>query len=446
MAAPTSAQTTIATRYAIGPARSAASRPTWWKSTVPPMPASAMVARLTSPAYPTSSTNDRRMIPTATALLTSTRGAGSRIRVSPKMMTRKAAPATAASWPLGIAKRSRSRRCTAPRSRSCGNTNSTTNSRIIGTATRRFPRQSNDAGMRPVGRSNAIRVAKPSTSAPTKVSGRLRNRPNMAAAKALITSSVRSVVLSDPPLNGVMRIPASADSETPSIQLTSDVRSGRPPVSCNSGRSSTTARMATPVRVRYSRRRRPTASATATATTVTSCHSSTTPNSGHLVAGAEEGLDGVGLVRLPDPVGQADDREKHRDRHHQLHDLRRVDDAGDHHLVEPGAQQRRHHEEHGGQRQRSRPRPVGHQRPVSPGVVPQVPVDIGAEHPERAVGEVEDARRGVGDHQPARGDREDRAGHEAVDEQAHALPPPPVDTGPVGDGEETPVRPVVVTG
>ena len=65
-----------------------------------------------------------------------------------------------------------------------------------------MPPQSKDLGMSPVGRSNAMRVAKPNTTAPTNVIGRLRSRPNMAAANALITSSVRSVELSDPPETG----------------------------------------------------------------------------------------------------------------------------------------------------------------------------------------------------------------------------------------------------
>ena len=49
----------------------------------------------------------------------------------------------------GIANRSRVRNATAPRSRSCGSTSSTMNSRIIGTARRKLPPQSNDFGHEP---------------------------------------------------------------------------------------------------------------------------------------------------------------------------------------------------------------------------------------------------------------------------------------------------------
>ena len=121
---------------------------------------------------------------------------------------------------------------------------------MVRAARRRLPAQSNDVGMSPVGRSNAMRVAKPSTTAPTKVSGRLRSRPNMAAANALMTSSVNSVALREPPVNGVIKMPARAERPTPIIQLTSETRSGRAPFSSSNGRSSTTARIETPTRVR----------------------------------------------------------------------------------------------------------------------------------------------------------------------------------------------------
>ncbi len=121
-------------------------------------------------------------------------------------------------------------------------------------------------------------MAKPSTTAPTNVIGRFRSRPNIAAANALITSRVRRVELSEPPWNGVIRMPASAESATPSIQLTSETRSGRTPLSSSNGRSSTTARIDTPTRVRYSSTRNPTASAIATTRIVRSCQSRTTPN------------------------------------------------------------------------------------------------------------------------------------------------------------------------
>ncbi len=146
-------------------------------------------------------------------------GDGAMIRDNKKITTTNTAAAMYVSRIDGSANRSRVRNATAPRSRSCGRTSRTMNSRIIGTAMRKLPPQSQFFGNTPVGRSNAMRVANPSTTAPTKVNGRLRSRPNMAAANALMTSRVSSVALSDPPSNGVMRIPASADSDTPSIQL-----------------------------------------------------------------------------------------------------------------------------------------------------------------------------------------------------------------------------------
>ena len=218
------------------------------------------------------------MMAAASALPSVTRGADSISWARAAITTTNAPPLTAARRIDGRVDDSRVRAAIAPRRRSWGNTSSTTNRSSIGTARRKLPPQSNDVGIRPLGRWNAMRVAKPRTTAPTNVIGRFRSRPNMAAANALMTRRVSKVELSEPPWNGVMRIPASAESETPIIQLTSEMRSGRAPLSSSNDPSSTTARIETPTRLRYSSTRRAMARSTATSRIVTSCHSNTTPN------------------------------------------------------------------------------------------------------------------------------------------------------------------------
>ncbi len=83
-----------------------------------------------------------------------------------------------------------------------------------------------------------------------KVRGRLRSRPNMAAAMASRTNKVRVLTSRAPPLIGVISTPASAASAPPMAHEMAARRSGRPPFSSSSAGLSTTARMATPVRVR----------------------------------------------------------------------------------------------------------------------------------------------------------------------------------------------------
>ena len=71
----------------------------------------------------------------------------------------------------------------------------------------------------------------------------------MAAAKASITSRVRALALMAEPMMGVMSTPASAARNAPSAHDAIATRSGRPALSSSRSGSSTTARMATPVRV-----------------------------------------------------------------------------------------------------------------------------------------------------------------------------------------------------
>ncbi|MEI7887669.1 MAG: hypothetical protein WCJ04_09765 [Actinomycetes bacterium] len=62
-----------------------------------------------------------------------------------------------------------------------------------------------------------------------------------------------------------MRTPESAAIPAPKAHAIIEVRDGRPPLSCNNPRSSTTARIATPRRVRLKTNRNPTATAMAMA-------------------------------------------------------------------------------------------------------------------------------------------------------------------------------------
>jgi hypothetical protein len=71
----------------------------------------------------------------------------------------------------------------------------------------------------------------------------------MAAAKASITSNVSAWALMADPWIGVMSTPASAARNAPSAHDASASRSGRPALSSSRSGSSTTARIATPVRV-----------------------------------------------------------------------------------------------------------------------------------------------------------------------------------------------------
>jgi len=99
--------------------------------------------------------------------------------------------------------------------------------------------------------------------APTKVSGRFRSRPSMAAAKLLSTSRVRLTTSSEKV--EAVRIPASPPRAAPIIHDRALSAWGLPPLSPMSSRSSTTPRMAVPTRVLKKSRRRPAAVTTASA-------------------------------------------------------------------------------------------------------------------------------------------------------------------------------------
>ena len=88
----------------------------------------------------------------------------------------------------------------------------------------------------------------PMISPPTNVHGRLRSRPMIAAANASTMNSVSTSTRR--PTLGASRIPAIAAIDDPSAHASDDTRPGRTPFSAASSRLSTTARMATPVRLR----------------------------------------------------------------------------------------------------------------------------------------------------------------------------------------------------
>ncbi len=125
---------------------------------------------------------------------------------------------------------------------------------------------------------------------------------------------------------------------------------------------------------------------------------------------------------------QAESERVVPDRHHQPLDevgerdeeTDRPDDAGVHgrlgeapqqDAVEEQAEQGREQEHRDDQR-----RDDGH---VEPGV--ELVVEVGGGERDRAVREVEDARRDVGEHEPRREDRVDRAGRESREREAQEL-------------------------
>ena len=111
-----------------------------------------------------------------------------------------------------------------------------------------------------------------------------------------------------------------------------------------SSRLSTTARIATPRRVRNSRMPQADRERDRDARSVMSrCHvSSTSPMWKPLPV--EERRQRVAVVLVPDHVRETDEREHQPDRHHELHDERLALQVAHDRPVEPDAEQRRDHE------------------------------------------------------------------------------------------------------
>ena len=231
--------------------------------------------------------------------------------------------------------------------------------------------------------------------------GRLRSRPTTAAAKPLRASRVSWVdVRPVCPTSGAISTPASAASMKPSAQPICAMRWGLAPAMATSSGSSTTARSATPRRKR--RRKTPSRTATTAATTtimicwswiVTPLAPKRCTDSDGAVGGGEVGRHGADDIRAaPEDRGHAEQDHEQSKRHHQRSLDRGAVDAPEQHELHCDGQERRldEHDDRNGEEERPVP------------VLPQLPVREGRHHPHRALGEVEDARRVVGDHQ-ARG-------------------------------------------
>ena len=93
---------------------------------------------------------------------------------------------------------------------------------------------------------------RPISSPPMNVSGRLLSRPMIAAANAERISNV-SVCTSRVASSSARKMPATAAIDEPSAHENIETRPGLMPLSPASSRLSTTARIATPRRVRESR-------------------------------------------------------------------------------------------------------------------------------------------------------------------------------------------------
>ena len=106
--------------------------------------------------------------------------------------------------------------------------------------------------------------------------------------------------------------------------------------------------------------------------------------------------------------------EQEADRDDQLGHLGHVLEPADDDPLDGGAEQRGDDAEHHEQGDRRRPAPLD----------PQLPVDEGGQHPEGAVGEVEDARGGVGHDEAAGRDRVDGGRDEPEDRERQELVQP----------------------
>ena len=204
-------------------------------------------------------------------------------------------------------------------------------------------------------------------------------------------------------------------------QASIDTRSGRAPFSVESGRSSTAARIAMPIRGRVSTRRRMMATSDRDADGDRLVDRDRRRRRGRSAPGRAKKL-AIGRLTpgLPDQLGEPDHEQQQRDRDDELHRLGRVLQPAHDHGFEQHAEQRGEDHEHHEERDRRGPAPVE----------AQLPVREREQHPGRAVGEVEDAGRRVGEHETAGDDRVDRRDRQADNregqELVHGLPVGPV--------------------
>ena len=123
-------------------------------------------------------------------------------------------------------------------------------------------------------------------------------------------------------------------------------------------------------------------------------------------AGAEEPVDVTRLLRVPDQAGEAHQGEHETDRGHDLRHQWCVGDRAHEDALDQRAHERRG-DEHGEDQ--------GNEG-LDPPVHLELPEHVGEEHADRALGEVEDARGGVGDHQTGGGDGVHRSVGDAHDQ------------------------------
>ena len=189
------------------------------------------------------------------------------------------------------------------RRRSCGRNSSTTNRAIIGSETRSCRSRSTRPGS---SRSRSCRRGR--GPAPTNVRGTLRSRPNIAAGEGVDDEEGERRRLIVDPWIGVMRTPARAARKAPSAHDAIASRSGLPALSSSRSGSSTTARMATPVRVATNRNRRPMATSTAMTMAPISCHARFTPATVTVLSAPKNrGTAGACGRRVPDPRAEGEE-------------------------------------------------------------------------------------------------------------------------------------------
>ena len=124
----------------------------------------------------------------------------------------------------------------------------------------------------------------------------------------------------------------------------------------------------------------------------------------------EQRRERVAVVLVPDHPGQPDEGEHDAHRHHELGDERRTGQVAHDRTFERDAEQRRSHEHDERESDPGGPVPAR-------GRTRELPVDVGEEHPDRTLGEVEDPGGRVDDHQTARRECVDARHGQGEDEQ-----------------------------
>ena len=236
------------------------------------------------------------------------------------------------------------------------------------------------------------------------VSGRLFSRPMIAAANADRISRV-SVCTSRVASSSARKMPATAAIDEPSAHENIETRPGLMPLRPASSRLSTTARIATPRRVRESRILSPSARPSPTTMVMKRDHGMSVSPIWKPLVPKKRLMWRVSCgsqIRPARPM-RASMRPIGGD---DLRDQRRVGDRPHEHALDDRAHERRG-DEHGEQQGDE-----GLDAPVDL----ELPEHVGEEHADRALGEVEDARRRVGDDEAGGGDRVHRAVGDADDQ------------------------------